>query len=144
MKDDARKAIQDALNAAWALTPSPCPLTWDNQPKNHEPKEAWVRASLQFGGTQAVAVGKVFRRTTAMLFLQVFIPEGKGTAIACKAADRADAAFMFQNVTFTTGGNNATISGDSGCQGPTPARLDGGMQQYNLSHALRIDVAKFA
>lgn len=143
MKDAARTAIQNALNAAWASGTPPCPLTWDNQPKNHEPKAAWVRASLQFGGTIPAAVGKVFRRTTAMVFLQVFIPEGKGTAIATKAADRSDAAFMFNNLPFVADDGNATISGDTGCQGPTPAGLDGGMQQYNLTHALRIDVSRF-
>lgn len=143
MKDAARTAIQNALNAAWAVSPPPCPLTWDNQPKNHEPKAAWVRASLQFGGTQPAAVGKVFRRTTAMIFLQVFIPEGKGTSIATKAADRSDRAFLFENLPFDADGNQGTISGDAGCLGPTPAGLDGGMQQYNLTHALRIDVSKF-
>lgn len=143
MKDAARQAIQTALNAAWAASPSPCPLTWDNQPKSHDPKAAWVRASLQFGRTQAAAVGKIFRRMGATLVFQVFIPEGEGTAVAMKAADRSDIVFMFENVAFTSGLNAGTISGDEGCTGPIPAGLDGGMQQYNLFHALRIDLSKF-
>lgn len=143
MKDAARKAIQDALNTAWEVLPIPCPLTWDNQPKNHDPKAAWARASLQFGATQPAAVGKIFRRMLATISLQVFIPEGEGTAIATKAADRSDIAFMFENVAFTAGAASGTISGDAGCIGPTPAGLDGGFQQYNMFYALRIDLSKF-
>lgn len=143
MKDAARKAIQDALNTAWAVGTPPCPMTWDNQPKKHDPKEAWVRASIQFGSTQPAAVGKIFRRMVATISFQVFIPEGQGTAIATKAADRSDIAFMFENVAFSAGSASGTISGDAGCIGPTPAGLDGGFQQYNLFHALRIDLSKF-
>lgn len=143
MKDAARTAIQDAMNAAWAVAPSPCPLVWDNQPRPNPAKAAWVRASLQFGSTQPAAVGTTFRRTSATLVLQVFIPEEKGTAIATKAADRSDAAFMFKDVAFIVDAVNCRISGDQGCIGPNPAGLDGGFQQYNLFHTLRIDHSKF-
>lgn len=142
MKDDARQAIQTALNAAFATSP-PCPLVWDNQPKKHDPKDAWARVSLQFGKTLPAAVGKTFRRMTATLAFQVFIPEGKGTAIATKVADKSDLTFMFENLSFTSGANTGAISGDEGCLGPTPAGLDGGFQQYNLFHPLRIDLSKF-
>lgn len=143
MKDDARIAIQTAVNAAWAIGPTPCLLTWDNQPKNHEPKAPWARASILYGTTIGAALGPNFTRTTAILQIQVFIPEGEGTAIATTAADRSDDALQFQTVQFTTRGKPATITGDQGCTGPNPAGLDGGFQQYNLTHTLRIDVAKF-
>lgn len=143
MKDDARQAIQTALTNAWGTNPSPCPMTWDNQPKKHDPKGAWARASLIFGTTVGAAVGSQFTRTTAIVQIQVFIPEGEGTAPATKGADRSDSVFQFQTVQFTTGGKPGTVTGDQGCTGPTPAGLEGGFQQYNLTHALRIDVAKF-
>lgn len=143
MKDDARQAIQNALNTTWAIAPTPLPLIWDNQPKKHDPKAAWARASLLFGTTIGAALGRNFTRTSAIVQIQVFIPEGAGTAIATKAADRCDDAFQFQAVQFTTGAKPATVTGDQGCTGPTPAGLEGGFQQYNLTSTLRIDVAKF-
>lgn len=138
MKDKARETIQNRIAAVW-LTSDPCPFCFDNQPRSEQTKTPWARISLQFGQSAPSTVGREGIRTPATLFVQVFIPENEGTAVAFKVADKLDEALRFQQLTFTEGSKNCSVNGDGGCTGPVPGALSGGFRLYSLMHVLRID-----
>ena len=138
MKDVARQTIQDRISAVWLLS-TPCVFYFDNQPRGEQTKTAWARISLQIGKSEPSTVGREGIRTPATLFVQVFIPEDTGTAVAFKVADKLDEALRFQQLTFTVGSKNCSVNGDSGCTGPIPGQASGGFRMYSLMHVLRID-----
>lgn len=64
-------------------------IAWDNVSFTPVNGEAWVRVSLQHNISNMVSVGgpNVKIRRFGILFVQVFVPEGNGTALAEQIAD---------------------------------------------------------
>lgn len=85
---NAAAIIMKAWKAVWADgSQADMQVEIRNQPFERVPGKVWGRLSLLPGDTSSVAVGGTLKRTPFALVLQVFIPDGKGTRAAQRAAD---------------------------------------------------------
>lgn len=105
---NAAAIIMKAWKTAWSAGPmADMQVEIRNQPFERVPGKVWGRLSLLPGETSSVAVGGTLKRTPFALVLQVFIPDGKGTRAAQKAADAMSALDGKQ---FSSGDGLVTVS----------------------------------
>jgi len=78
---------------AYVLQPENLPYT--------PPGPAWARWSLRPITADSADVGGLMRRTHAMLWFQLFVPEGKGTIDAAKMGDKIAAILDEKRLTVS-------------------------------------------
>ncbi len=135
-----RALIASTFKTWWeALDPVPFPIEFDNlaggRAANPSP---WGRLSIIQGNAHFLSIGARDERVEGFMTLQVFLPEGKGTAIATRAGQAIGDHFDGAEVNATDGAEVTT----NVCFYCTSAYLAGsrdGYQQYNISTAFRRD-----
>ena len=88
--------IQSGINAAvgaayptgWNL--SAYPITLQNQPFTPPTDKAWCRFCIRFASSRNTSIDAKARRVSGIAWLQIFIPEAKGSIDAQKIGDELD------------------------------------------------------
>ncbi len=100
--DTIRRALEVHFKATF-MAPQPFPVAFENVKFSQPANEPWGRFSIRFGKRENASVGTDHKRTLGLVFLQVFIPESKGTKPANDAADRMATAFDDKELETTDG-----------------------------------------
>lgn len=103
--EQIRKDIQTYFSATFTGVGA-TKIAWDNVTFTPVSGEAWVRVSIQHTLSDMISTGgaNVKIRRRGIMFVQIFIPEGGGTALAEQIADNVgltlEAHMLPSGVTF--------------------------------------------
>lgn len=117
MREATRAAIATAITEAWEG--NSMPLIWENQPDPKPSTEAWARIGVAFGKGFPAAVGGTYDRLPGILWMQIFMPDKKGTKKANVAADAFEAATAKTRLAVTGTGWTGEIQFDQVAEGPS-------------------------
>ena len=129
MREATRAAIATAVASAWAG--NTLPIVWENQPDPKQATSSWARVGITFGKGIPAAVGGDYDRLPGILWMQLFIPDKKGTKPALQAADALEAAVCKTRLTITGTGWAGAVQFDQAASGPEEAGTKDGYTQRN-------------
>lgn len=130
MREATRAAIATAVATAW--TGNTLPIVWENQPDPKAATTAWARVGLTFGKGIAAAVGGDYDRLPGILWMQLFLPDKKGTKQATQTADALEAAVCKTRLTITGTGWTGAVQFDQAASGPEAGATKDGYTQHNV------------
>lgn len=86
------KNIKNRLNTQWGAS---TPVAWPNVAFKPVTDQAWIRLTIKDGPCHRVELGagQIHERGGGTIYVQVFVPEGKGTSPALTLADQIAAIF---------------------------------------------------
>lgn len=98
--ESVRKTVYGQFAALWDI--ETYPVVAENQPwpSGRAPAGAWGRYSVRPASNVTTDIEGASRRGTGLIWLQIFIPENKGVAMATKMADAMET--LFGNKAFVT------------------------------------------
>lgn len=105
----ARSTMSDAFTTAWAAQYPSVPASYENRKFAQPQQEPWIDFNLVQVTRQRKNLGttKRFVRTTAMVVLEIYVPEDSGTKSLYEMADYIGTALEDQNYAIT-GSQNIT------------------------------------
>lgn len=130
-----RAAIFDHFKTGWTGSiASAIPVKYPGQKWVQPTSGKWASLSLQLGDRDSAAIGAARVRQVGVVTLQIFVPEGEGTAPGYKAADHFG-SFMDAAQLVPATGLVITFE-HAGVSGPFPS---GTFQQLNATIPFRVD-----
>lgn len=128
--EDLRRTLERHFKAAFQTgIPVAFPVQFENVTFRQPTGEPWGRFSIRLGDRSNASVGTTHKRTVGLVYLQVFVPENRGTKPATELADRFAAAFDDRELT-TDGGTMVQFRSASS---ETIGLTGEGWHQTNLS-----------
>lgn len=130
-----RAAIFAHFKAGWTgAIAAEIPVKYPGQKWVQPTAGKWASLALQLGSRDSAAIGAARVRQVGVLMLQIFVPEGDGTAPAYKAADLFGSIVDTAELVPATG---LVIAFEhAGVTGPFPS---GTFQQLNATVSFRVD-----
>lgn len=97
--DTGRKDVETRFQNYWGTTTE---VLYDNMTRVPERGTPWVRLTINEGQSNIIGIADTnLYRNLGVIIVQVFVPEGQGTASARQLADQA--AAIFRGAQFGSG-----------------------------------------
>jgi len=133
-RGEVADAIEKYLEANWSATKISFENIDEKNPDDptkllSEGKDPYIFSATQFGDSNAAEIGRTFRRTHGVLYMEVRIPDGKGTRLGHNYISQLQSLIEYQDI------GDARMRGSSSSDGFS----SGGWYILPLSFKFRYD-----